>query len=279
MFITPGLIFAVISTLAYLNGHSYAAYLEDWSRYFRFLGAFLFGLAMMSMAIRAAGSIGSEKDRQTWETLLAAPLSLKRIYQAKWWASLMTPRWFYFTWLFMMTLAGIAACIHPLSIPAAILQATFFACFATSLGLWFAARSATGLRAIIGTVLTLLVLTFVMAFAQALADDIFGRPVFRPIRRYPPQPTNGFISAAPLIGIGFTLQSGFQIENVWSDDTFADVNSHVGTILWCGLIYGGLAWLLYWHGYKMLARTCGRVDGPLLSAQLRKAAPSQSLSL
>jgi hypothetical protein len=256
------LIFAVISILAYVKGHSYASYLEDWSRYFRFLGAFLFGLALMGIAIRAAGSIGSEKDRQTWDTLLAAPLSLKRVYRAKWWASVLTPRWFYFTWLFMMTLAGIAVCIHPLSIPTAILQAMFFACFAASLGLWFAVRSSTGLRAIIGTVLTLLVLTFVAVFVQTLTSDYFGPQTYRPGRRYNLHYQNyGFIHAAPLIGVGFTLESGFQAGELWTADTFEQINGQIGIVLWSGLVYGLAAWLLYRHGYQTLTRTCGRIDG------------------
>lgn len=275
--ITPGLIFAVISILAYSNGHSYAAYLEEWSRYFRFLGAFLFGLAMMGIAIRAAGSIGSEKDRQTWDTLLAAPLSLKAVYQAKWRASLMTPRWFYVTWLFMMMLAGITICIHPLSIPTAILQAIFFACFAASLGVWFAVRSSTGLRAIIGTILTLLVLTFAAVFLQVLTNDKFGIPTYRTSYDHPQQ-IYGFINAAPLIGVGFTLQSGFQVENIWSDHAFNEVDGHVALILCSGLIYGSLALLLYWQGYRTLARTCGRVDGSQTSTQFSEFAARKSSS-
>jgi hypothetical protein len=232
---------------------------------------------MMGIAIRSAGSIGSEKDRQTWDTLLAAPLSLKHVYQAKWWASLMTPRWFYFTWLFMMTLAGIAACIHPLSIPSAILQAITFACFGSSLGLWFAVRSSTGLRAIIGTVLTLLALTFVAVFVQVLADQYLGRQ-YRPGQRYNARrQTPGFINAAPLIGIGFTLQSGFERDELWSRHTFEEVNGQVAVVLGCGLVYGGLALLLYWRGYKTLAHTSGRVDDSLVATMYQNRLP-QTLS-
>jgi hypothetical protein len=256
---TPGLIFAILSILAEIHGYNYAGYREAWSNYFRFLGAFLFALAMMGIAIRSAGSIGSEKDRQTWDTLLAAPLALRRIYWAKWRASLLTPRWFYLAWWVMMILAGSAFCIHPFSIPTAMLQAFFFACFAAALGLWCAAHSSTSLRAIIGTVLMLLLLTFVAAFVQFLTEDSM-RQTYRPGRSYQRYHTQGFINAAPLIGIGFTLQSGFESGELWNDATLDEVNSQVGIVMWCGVCYGGLALLLYWRGYRTLARKCGRVD-------------------
>jgi hypothetical protein len=93
-----------------------------------------------------------------------------------------------------------------------------------------------------------------------------------------PQQIYGFINAAPLIGIGFTLQSGLQIENVWSDNAFHEVNGQVGAILWSGLIYGSFALFLYRHGYRTLARTCGRVDGSQVSAHLSELATQQSSS-
>lgn len=276
LLLAPGVIGAVLAVIAMINGNGLIGGAEM-GPYYRFLGAFLFGLAMMGITIRAAGSIGTEKDRQTWDALLAAPLSLRAIYWSKWWASLMAPRWFYLTWIIMMTLAACTVTLHVLSIPAALVQAMMFAMFAASLGLWFAVRCQTGLRALIGSVLVLLTLSMITLY---LHFQFAARPDIRLVASrssrggiiYERAPVEfEVITFAPLFGIGFTLQSGYSGNGFLNEKDLDYLDERVANVMGSAFLYGGLALILYWRGYRRLARSCGRVDSS--GTQLARHSP------
>jgi hypothetical protein len=50
-------------------------------------------LTLLAVAIRASTSVTSERDRQTWDSLLTTRLTAKSILRAKWWGSLYGIRW------------------------------------------------------------------------------------------------------------------------------------------------------------------------------------------
>ena len=107
-------------------------------------------LMLLGVAVRAAGSVGAERDRDTLTSLMTTTLTTSEIMLAKWWGALWSVRgflwWLIPVWLIAMVFGG----ANPLAFFLHILA--FFAramCFA-SIGLWYSARCRTTLRATAG---------------------------------------------------------------------------------------------------------------------------------
>jgi hypothetical protein len=114
----------------------------------RLVGTFFACLLLVGVGLRAAGSLGGERDRQTLDGLLSAPLPNREILWAKWQASLLSGRklwWF----LALIWLAGLATGgINPLALPALVADWFITATFLASLGMWFSLTCRTTQRAI-----------------------------------------------------------------------------------------------------------------------------------
>lgn len=123
----------------------------------RVMNVLISSLMLLGVAVRAAGSIGAERDRDTLLSLMTTTLTTSEIMFAKWLGALWSVRgflwWLGLVWLTALVFGG----INPLAIPLHVLAWLAPAmCFA-SIGLWFSAGSRTTLRAttwtIAGTIL------------------------------------------------------------------------------------------------------------------------------
>lgn len=111
-----------------------------------FTGVIGTGLLLM-LAARASGLVTMEKERDSWVSLLATPLTGGEIMRGKMLGNLFAARWGFFLLLFSAAL-GIVLDIRYLPVVAA--QSLAFAVcawFVTNLGLFFSLRSTTSLRA------------------------------------------------------------------------------------------------------------------------------------
>jgi ABC-type Na+ efflux pump permease subunit len=145
-----------------------AGVINIWVRYL----TMLMGLAMVvTVAVRAGGSVAGERDRGTLDGLLATPLETKTILRNKWLASVFYPRrsafflalvWFFSWW---------AGALDPLAVPCVVLAWFGFAGFAAAVGLWFSVIKKTGHRASFWTMATL---AFVLFCGALLAEDLDG---------------------------------------------------------------------------------------------------------
>jgi ABC-type transport system involved in multi-copper enzyme maturation permease subunit len=124
----------------------------------RIAGTAVACLLLLSIAIRASGSITGERDRQTMDGLLTTPLGSEEIFLAKWWGSLCSARWgliwLVLTWVVGVVLRGLVFYAVPLLI---ITWSVLAACFA-AIGMWYSTTSKTTQRA---TMMTLMVTLFV----------------------------------------------------------------------------------------------------------------------
>lgn len=84
------------------------------------VGALVMGLVV---AGSAAESIGVERRRDTWSSLLVTQLEGREILRAKLLAALWIPRWGYVALLVLWLAAVVAGGLHPLAVPAALLIA------------------------------------------------------------------------------------------------------------------------------------------------------------
>jgi ABC-type transport system involved in multi-copper enzyme maturation permease subunit len=124
--------------------------------YVRTAGTALAILIALVVGVRASASIGSERERQTLDGLLASPLETDDIVGAKWWGSLVAARWLLFLLFFVWLLGLISGGLHIFAMPLLLFLTALYATFMASLGLAFAAACKTTGRAIMWTIATAL---------------------------------------------------------------------------------------------------------------------------
>jgi ABC-type Na+ efflux pump permease subunit len=124
----------------------------------RIVGTAVASLLLLHVAVRAASSIGVERERQTLDSLLTTPLSTDDILHGKLLGSVLGQRWAWL-WLAAIYLVGvIGGGVNILALPLILGAWLIFAMFFGVLGLWFAAVSRTTTRAVVSTVLAALAL-------------------------------------------------------------------------------------------------------------------------
>jgi ABC-type Na+ efflux pump permease subunit len=122
----------------------------------RVVGSGVACLMLLSVAVRAAGSVSGERDRQTLDGLLTSPLETREILYGKWLGSVLGQRWAW-VWLgSIWLLAVVTGAVHVLALPLLVLAWFVLAAFVAALGLWYSTVSRTTLRATVWTLLTLL---------------------------------------------------------------------------------------------------------------------------
>jgi ABC-type transport system involved in multi-copper enzyme maturation permease subunit len=160
----------------------------------RFVGTFVVGLLCLRVGMQAARSIGGERDRGTLDSLLTTQLAPAEIIRDKWWGCFLAGRWL-FVWLAIhWCLAAVLFLLNPLAVVALAVETVVYAAFATSLGLFFAARCRTTRQAIAATLLIGLLGTTIVPFGlgKVLAVATGERPpALQQVYygRFPPQAT------------------------------------------------------------------------------------------
>jgi ABC-type transport system involved in multi-copper enzyme maturation permease subunit len=139
----------------YWSGYDlWRLFVEEMNVWARVVGAGVSGLMLIAVAVRAAGSISGERDKQTLDDLLTTPLDSDSILFAKWLGSLLSVRW---TWLWLGLVwmaAGFVTALNPVAVPLMVGAWFVYAAFLACLGLWFSMVCRTTLRAIVCTLIS-----------------------------------------------------------------------------------------------------------------------------
>ncbi len=155
----PGLVLVGVVILDSLSsGGSVEQFQVGMRTYTRIMGTVVACILLIGIGIRAAGSIGSEREKQTFDGLLASLLTNREILWAKWLGSVLALRWVYYTLALIWFLAAATLSLHWSSFVLSLLALAAYVCFMASLGLYFAVASKTGLRAVSMFALTCLLL-------------------------------------------------------------------------------------------------------------------------
>lgn len=138
----------------------------------RQVGTLVACLTILGVAVRAAGSVSGEKERQTYDSLACTPIESPAILFAKWASSLWSARWGIF-WLFLIWMVGVGTGgLYVFVIPWLILAWLVYASFFAMLGLWFSLTSQSTLRATLWTLAVMVGLSI----GHWLPWTIFGIP-------------------------------------------------------------------------------------------------------
>jgi ABC-type transport system involved in multi-copper enzyme maturation permease subunit len=127
-------------------------------------------LALFAVGVRAASSILSEREKDTWDTLLSTPVECLSILKAKWAGSILGVRWglgwLAFVWLAATILGGMELGVFPFVLLAWLSSASLVAV----IGLAFSVWCRTSLRAIMATTIC----TVLMLVIQRLIWFVVG---------------------------------------------------------------------------------------------------------
>ncbi len=114
--------------------------------------------ALLMVAARGATSITSERERDTWNALLATPLEPSEIVLAKFWGALYAGRWVVPLLGFLWLLCGIAAPRFLVGLPFIVGTIAILACFFTALGVIFSLHCSNSTRSLGATLAVCIVL-------------------------------------------------------------------------------------------------------------------------
>jgi ABC-type transport system involved in multi-copper enzyme maturation permease subunit len=120
----------------------------------RVVGTLVACLTLLGVAVRAAGSISGERDRQTLDSLLTTPLNSDSMLYAKWLGSILSVRWAWLWLCSIWSLGWFMGGLDHVSVPWLFVSWLTYAGFLAVVGLWFSVVSRTTLRATLWTVLT-----------------------------------------------------------------------------------------------------------------------------
>jgi ABC-type transport system involved in multi-copper enzyme maturation permease subunit len=124
----------------------------------RIVGTLVACLTLLGVAVRAASSISGEHDRQTYDSLLTAPIDSDSLLFAKFLGSVLSVRrawlWMCLVWL----LGSVTGGLYAPTVPWLFLAWGVYAGFVAVVGLWFSMTCRTTLRATVWTLLTLALL-------------------------------------------------------------------------------------------------------------------------
>jgi ABC-type transport system involved in multi-copper enzyme maturation permease subunit len=114
-------------------------------------------LMLLGVAVRAAGGVSGERERQTFDSLLTSPLESREILFAKWLSSILSMRGIWM-WLGAIWLLGVlSGGLSLLAVPLLVASWFVYAAFVATVGLWYSTVCPTSLRATLWTLFTLVV--------------------------------------------------------------------------------------------------------------------------
>lgn len=223
----------------------------------RLAGTIVGCLLLLSIAVRASGTITGERDKQTLDSLFTSPLESDTMFFAKWWGSICSVRWglawLGSIWLVGFWLGGLQFYAVPLVAGAWVV----FACFFAALGMWFTTSSKTTTRATLMTMILAL-------FFGGLNWLVLGMCCYAPLAWAGGRSNSGPIEEimrfhglglTPPITLGWLALEGFEFDRTWQRRD-AEKNTICAILGLCG--WAVLAGCLYAAGNERFRDVSGR---------------------
>ena len=145
--------------------------------FLRFVGTFLYVVWALGVASASSSGLSSEREEDTWTSLIATPLGGLEIIRAKMIGAVWGTRGLGVLLLSLWLIGLAAGAVHPLGFAAVILVTPVFLWFVVALGTYVSLKSKTTGRALVTTVAILLVLNggYMMCCIPLRPDTIAHR--------------------------------------------------------------------------------------------------------
>jgi ABC-type transport system involved in multi-copper enzyme maturation permease subunit len=218
---------------------------EGFNRVLCFLIVPHLAICCLGSAFRAAVGVSRERERHTWDSLLALPVDRRDLLRAKWLGALLGGRLFLLPLALALAAALLTGLLWPPALVLLVLAEAIHVAFFTSLGLWLSLSCRSTLRACLWTGAAVLGVCcgpwLALAFSQTLAAE---RGVALWLRSLLEDGVNP-VGAWWLLGFSWSepAEGGFTVRLT-------------AAVLGLGG-YAGTAWLLWRSACRRLARAGG----------------------
>lgn len=224
---------------------------EGINYYLRATGAILLALAYGKTAIRAASSIGVERDRDCWISLISTPLTASEMVIGKFVGS-MKPFFFILAIMFPMWLLATAmGALSILAIPTMLIVFSTYAVFVAGLGVYQSIRRATTGKAI---GFTMAICIFLSGLGHMLLSVVLMPLVYFGVRDE--TVATLYFSSIPWLPIVFSM---FRNEDLRSFDNRFFASAIPSAIFWL-VVYGSIGALLVRSAIRHFHQTTGRME-------------------
>lgn len=125
---------------------------EELNIFLRIVMALLGICTLIGTASAASSSLTSEKEEDTWLTLVSTPLTAEEIVFAKLFGSSWGLRWVVAVWAMLLLLGAVLGAIHPIGVVAGVVALATFVAFGGAVGMFFSVRGRTSSRSLLATI-------------------------------------------------------------------------------------------------------------------------------
>jgi hypothetical protein len=219
--------FAELFQHGYSSAEGYGARWE-FSIYLRVVCTLVYIVWCLGVASLAAAAVTSEREEDTWTSLITTPLSGEEILRAKMLGAIWGARAVGFL-LAVLWLVGLAAgSVHPLGLVAVVLETTVFVWFAAALGVTFSLGARSSVRAQAATLALLATINglYLLCCIPVRPDTLFCA-----------------VGVTPMIE-GISLMSYEDIAWMYTNPVRTNENEAIATCLLAVLLYGAAALIL-----------------------------------
>jgi ABC-type transport system involved in multi-copper enzyme maturation permease subunit len=229
---------------------------ENMNIWVRFASTLLGSLMLLGVAVRAAGSISGERDKQTLDALLTSPLSCNAILFGKWLGSILSVRLGWIALALIWALGVLTGGLHILGLILAAIAWLVYAAVFAGVGMFFSATSRTSLRASIWTLLTVVAMGgghwLLSIFCCFMPLAIFSRGGKEDFAEFIVKFQAGQTPVAALWILpfqGYEFSGEYNSKDWWH----FTISSVFGVFCWA------LLFLVLWHlASQRFQRACGR---------------------
>ena len=284
LLLSPAVAFAGANLLNMANGQFLPEFGRFANGYLRLAGTAALFLLLIAAGVRAATSFGLEKDRQTWESLLATPLPLGAILRAKWWNSLWGVRWLLLLLVLLWGSGVVSLGIHWLAWPLLAWNSLCALVLASALGIYCSVRFPTTHRSLAMTIAGTILICLIPPVLEKLPFSWEEKQVWRNLMNLSPARMVYVTSVCP--ADDFDGWATYQKIDIYrrqpqamrlylsSREKEGDIDLYVLMTTGIGLFYLVCSGLLLLNAATVLRRECGRIDG-ISPRALRRHPPDQ----
>ena len=129
------------------NANLWEMFTEGMSGWIRVVTGILCVLMSFACAMRGAGTVSGEKDRDTWISLVGTPMTSDAILWGKWWGCVLGMRRVYFFIALLWSICLAVGAIHPLALIPAVASLLLFASVFSWVGIFCSIRAKNSLNA------------------------------------------------------------------------------------------------------------------------------------
>ncbi len=241
----------------------------------RFVATVVAMLMLLAVVVRAAGSVRSEHERHTFDELLTTRLTNHEILFGKWLGAILSVRWAW-AWLGLIwAISALAGGVIPYALPLLFVSWVTYATVAAGIGLWFSIGSRTSLRAIVASLVTMIML----GGGHWLVSALF---CYMPMAALGAMRNNNFewmlemqFGQTPPLVLGLFAFKGDEFEHAWRmrENVRLTVASLFGLGCWAALV--PVLWILVRRRFEQVTGRTSHLRPERMAPRSRQRPPTR----